>query len=194
MSQFAGVQSEHGVRHQSSTAQRAKCATWPLISMLVAFAVLGPEPSANAQAARSTLELRRAEAATLFGPRLEALSQAKQKTVSDHQRYVAACLDRVTKGRLETGAGIPLDRVVIGSGAIMSLGELPPQGSMPAFVQINNETTPTCRMLAHDINVRSARSRTELAAIEEDARRRGVYPGIMRELRSQYGLGVEVVR
>jgi hypothetical protein len=42
-------------------------------------------------------------------------------------------------------------------------------------------------MLAADIEMRSAHLKDGLARIDEDARRRGIYPGVMRDLKRHYG-------
>ena len=55
-------------------------------------------------------------------------------------------------------------------------------------LQIDNETTPECRMLATGMRLRAQRIARELDQIDEDARRGGIYPGAMRDLKRQYGL------
>ena len=52
---------------------------------------------------------------------------------------------------------------------------------------IDNETTPACRMLVTGIKTRSQHVARELVSIDEDARRRGIYPGVMRDLKRGYG-------
>ena len=140
---------------------------WQPIILAAALVVVSAAP-AVAQAPGSTLALRRAEAVTLFGGRLDSLRVAQRKIDGDRERYAAACAQRVTRGR------------AVRFGA--------PAGSGSSTLVIENEGTPECRMLAHDIQAQSAAVKTALAAVDEDARRRGIYPGVMRDLRAQYGL------
>ncbi len=54
-------------------------------------------------------------------------------------------------------------------------------------LQIDNETTPTCRMLVTGIKTRSQHVAGELEQVDETARRRAIYPGVMRDLKRAYG-------
>lgn len=144
------------------------------IARLGIVVVLIGTSSAEAQTALSTLEAHRKEATALFAGRLQILSQTKQEIARDQGRYRAGCLDRVTKGRVATE------------------GEIPFHGVISSSLAISNETTSVCRILANDIRVNSALLRKELGGVEEDARRRGIYPGIIRELRAQFGLREDV--
>ena len=56
-------------------------------------------------------------------------------------------------------------------------------------LQIDNETTPECRMLATGMKTRAHRVARELDQIDEDARRGGIYPGAMRDLKRQLWTG-----
>ena len=54
-------------------------------------------------------------------------------------------------------------------------------------LQIDNETTPECRMLAAAMKTRSQHVARELDQIDEDARRSGIYPGVVRDLKRTLG-------
>jgi hypothetical protein len=54
-------------------------------------------------------------------------------------------------------------------------------------LEIDNEATPECRMLITGIKTRTQHVSRQLALIDEDARRRGIYPGVMRDLKRKYG-------
>jgi hypothetical protein len=135
----------------------------------------------------SSIDLQQTDAATTFGPRLGVLRLMQTQTVDDRKKYELACRGKVTSIRPVPTPGIPLDRTLIGQGAIVTLGELPRQGSFPQKLELKNETSPVCRMLAADIEMRSAHLKDGLARIDEDARRRGIYPGVMRDLKRHYG-------
>jgi hypothetical protein len=51
-----------------------------------------------------------------------------------------------------------------------------------------SEAHPQCRAFKSRMDARLAWIREQLAALDEEARRAGVYPGVVRELRSRYGL------
>ena len=143
------------------------------------------------QSVRSSMDVQREDAAAAFGPRFETLRVVREETIGDNRRYIAACRGKVTKARPRATAGIPLDRTLIGSGAIVSLGKLPPQGFVPEVLEIQNQTTAPCLILWHDITAQSVQVQDELSRIDDEARHRGIYPGIIRDLRAQYGFGLE---
>ena len=113
----------------------------------------------------------RMRAAGLFDRRLDALSTMRTALADDRTKYERACRGKATTGR---GIGVAFLRA-----------------ELVWFVQtlqIDNETTPECRMLAMGMKTRAHRVARELDQIDEDARRGGIYPGAMRDLKRQYGV------
>jgi hypothetical protein len=131
---------------------------------LVVFA----EAAAAAQV--STLDAHRTRAAALFDRRLDAASAMRTQLTDDWKKYERACRGKVTTGR---GLGVAFVR----SELVWFVQSL----------QIDNETTPECRMLATGMKTRSHHVARELDQIDEDARRRGIYPGVIRDLKRIHG-------
>jgi hypothetical protein len=131
---------------------------------LVVFA----EAAAAAQV--STLDAHRMRAAALFDRRLDAASAMRTELTDDWKKYERACRGKATTGR---GIGVAFVR----SELVWFVQSL----------QIDNETTPECRMLATGMKTRSHHVARELEQIDEDARRSGIYPGVMRDLKRRYG-------
>jgi hypothetical protein len=124
---------------------------------------------APATAQMSTLDTHRTRAAALFERRLEAASATRTELSNDWKKYQDAC-----RGKVTTGHGI---------GVVFLRSEL------VWFVQtlkIDNESTPACRMLTTGMKARSQQISRELDQIDEDARRLGIYPGVMRDLKRKY--------
>jgi hypothetical protein len=141
----------------------------------------------------SAIDTQREDAASVFGVRLEALRLLTTQVADDQRRYNSACRGKVTTIRPRVTPGVPLDRLLIGTGAIVALGTLPLQPLFPEELEMKNETTAVCRVLWSDVAMRSALIKKELAQIDEEARRRGVYPGVMRDLRAKYGFGLQSI-
>ena len=125
---------------------------------------------APAAAQVSTLEIQRAAAAAAFGTRLDALRRTRAEMLDDRMKYDRACRGKVTTGR---AIGVLLT---------------PPEGVwfLESLV-IDNETTPACRMLVTEIKSRFQQTKGELERIDEEARRRAIYPGVMRDLKRIHG-------
>lgn len=126
--------------------------------------------AATAMAQTSTLQTQQTIARALFDKRLDGLSTMRSTLSGDLEKYERAC-----RGKVTTGGG---------TGVILLPAEL------AWFVQtlsIDNETTPACRMLVTEIKTRSQHVTRELENIDETARRRGIYPGVMRDLKRGYG-------
>ena len=138
-------------------------------SFIVAAVVTGAIAD-SAAAQLSTLDVQRANAAALFDRRLDTLSAMRTELTEDWKTYERACRGKVTSGR--------------GSGVVFLRSELVWFGQS---LEIDNETTPVCRMLVTEIKTRSQHVARELQQIDEDARRCGMYPGVMRDLKRGYG-------
>ena len=138
--------------------------------MAAAAAALVVLAEAPVAAQVSTLEAQRARAMALFDRRLDAASVTRSGLAHDWKKYERACRGKVTTG---SGVGVAFVR-----------------SELVWFVQalrIDNETTPECRMLAAGMKMRSQDVTRQLDQIDEDARRRGIYPGVVRDLKRAYG-------
>ena len=139
-----------------------------IVAAAAGVLVVLAEGSVGAQV--STLDAHRTRAAALFDRRLDAASAMRTELTGDWKKYERAC-----RGKVTTGSGIGVAFV---------------RSELVWFVQtlkIDNETTPECRMLATGMKTRSQQLTRELDQIDEDARRRGIYPGVVRELKRRYG-------
>ena len=139
-----------------------------IIAAVTAVVAMFGDASASAQV--STLDAHRARAAAMFDSRLDTLGVMRAGLTDDLKKYERACRGKVTTGR---GIGVVF---------------LPAEPVWTAqWLEIDNETTPPCRMLVTEIKTRSQQLARESEQIDEDARRRGVYPGVMRDLKRGYG-------
>ena len=140
--------------------------------LIIAGLIGGATPLSDTAAASqtSTLELQRDRATSLFDRRLDALSATRTLLADDWKTYERACRGKVTTGR---GAGV----VFLRSELVWFV----------QAVELDNETMPACRMLTTAITTRSQAIAQELQQIDEDARRGGIYPGVMRDLKRRYG-------
>lgn len=139
-------------------------------SLIMAAVVTGAPADSAAAAQLSTLDVQRANAAAVFDRRLDTLSAMHTELTEDWKTYERACRGKVTRGR--------------GSGVVFLRSELV---WFAQSLEIDNETTPACRMLVSGIKTRSQYVARELQQIDEDARRREMYPGVMRDLKRGYG-------
>ena len=118
----------------------------------------------------STLDIHQAQASALFDRRIDALRGVRVELVDDVKKYDRACRGKVTTGRA-VGAGLLRSEFVW----------------FAERFEIDNETTPACRMLATGIKTKAQHLTRELAQLDEDARRGGIYPGVMRDMKRKYG-------
>jgi hypothetical protein len=147
--------------------RRLRVRSYMMAAVSGALIVLASTPAA---AQVSTLEAHRMRAAALFDRRLDAASATRTQLTDDWKKYDRGCRGKVTTGR---GAGV----VFLRSELLWFVQSL----------QIDNETTPECRMLSTGMKMRSMQFARELDQIDEDARRSGIYPGVMRDLKRTYG-------
>ena len=138
-----------------------------IASVVALFVLLAP---VRVTAQMSTLDTHRATAASLFTVRFGALSLMRTELAADWKTYERACRGKATTGR---GVGVVFLRTEL-AWFVQSL-------------ELDNETMPACRMLATAMSTRSQHVAREVQQIDEDARRRGIYPGIMRDLKRSYG-------
>ena len=150
--------------------------------------ILGLPPLLSAQT--SHLSDVRATARARFGPRLASVRQEVDHVEAARRRYTEACHGKVTTVRPVYPPGIPFDHPPTVSGGLVS--GTPPTMSgastTPLRFEIRNETTAECLILRSDIIAGVTSVERRLANISEEARRAGIYPGVMRDLRTVNGL------
>lgn len=109
-------------------------------------------------------------AASAFGPVLQRTRRTTDQFTVDYRRYQESCEGKTTSGSWV----LPLD---------------PDSGVYVANTEINNETTPSCQSLLSDLIQSAETIRANIDAIEEAARVKGIWPGVVRDLYAKYGLG-----
>lgn len=106
-------------------------------------------------------DLRREQAGAQLDAALAALARHAQQYRAMEEEY-----DRVCRGLGPDGT--------------------PPPGVAPGAAR--TEAHPQCRDFKSQLDTRLAWIRDQLAALDEEARRAGVYPGVVRDLRRRHGL------
>lgn len=131
---------------------------------------------------KTTLEEMREEASVAFETRLAELGRRQTALNRSRQEADAACSG--------TTSGTSLG-AIIGT----TQGSIPPTPAPVADVsltvgniEIANDTTPRCRSMRAGVRVEEAEISAALDALETDARRLGIYPGVMRDLFGKYQL------
>ena len=132
------------------------------------FAVFADAPAA---AQVSTLDTHRTRAVALFDRRLEAASATRTELTDDWKKYQRAC-----RGKVTTGHGI---------GVVFLRSELVWFAQTLRDRQRNDAGVPHAH--DRDEDALAAHLPASCDQIDEDARRRGIYPGVMRDLKRQYG-------
>lgn len=142
------------------------------------------------QAQESHLSEVRAQASQRFGRELTSIRQEVDHVDTARKQYEAGCHGKVTTIRPVYPEGIPLDRPLSADGALVSGIPRGTTGgsATPLRFEIRNETTAACRILRSDIIAGVSSVEHRLAAVSEDARKAGIYPGVMRDLRTSHGL------
>ena len=141
----------------------------PFIMAAVAAGLVALAPR-SAEAQPSTLDIHQAQASALFERRIDVLRGVRVELADDVKKYDRGCRGKVTTGRA-VRAGLLRSELVW----------------FAESFEIDNETTPACRMRATGIKSRAQHLTRELAQLDEDARRRGIYPGVMRDMKRKYG-------
>jgi hypothetical protein len=116
----------------------------------------------------------------------------------NYRRYIDACYQKYTTAK-SSGAASGRARgysqgVVAGRDWFVVYGaesEMAYQGSYTESTAVNNETTAYCRELWSDIVDGAQDINQSMKAIQEDARRKGVLPGHLRDLRRKFRLDWE---
>jgi hypothetical protein len=117
---------------------------------------------------RSGMEEMQARADELE-PRVAAIGDIAERVDENYRRYMDACYEKYTAATAS------------------------PHAAMDYYdpyqpLAISNETTPYCRKLWSDIERDAEAVELAMQALTEEARRRGVLPGHVRELAREYNL------
>jgi len=151
-------------------------------------------PPPRPQYVPTPLERMQEQARASFAPTLAVLRRRADGLLGNFRRYLDGCYRKATTA---TTAGAS-----VGWGSASSVGAAIDQDGFIAWdvaarfawqetwaaeQRIDNETTALCRTLWSDIAAETRIIHDELAAIDEAARRAGIYPGVVRDLRAEYG-------
>ncbi len=159
----------------------------------VAVEALSPTDKIPEKASRSSMEEFRDRVAE-FEPRIGEISKTADVLDDNYRRYLDACYQKSTTGSYSGRAsgysyGAAAGRdwfAVYGAQTDLAYG-----GTYSGSTSINNETTPYCRELWSDILDGSREINQAMKELQQDARRKGVLPGHMRDLRRKYRLDWE---
>lgn len=145
-------------------------------------AVSAPSPSerpTSAPAARSRppefktpLDAMREGAYFAFDARLAELRRRRNELEGKREHMTAACTG-TTRG---SSLGSIVD--LTNPAASQELSSL----TTTSNIEIDNETTPQCRVAVADVERETASIDVALNRVEEEGRRMGIYPGVLREL------------
>lgn len=130
-----------------------------------------------------------------LAPQAEAIARVADKLDDNFRRYIDGCYMKVsvaTNRGSSTGYGsgsfiggaAGRDWFVVWSGA----QDIAWRSEWEGQVATDNATTAPCRILWSDIATDAARVRAALHQLEDEGRRRMIYPGAMRALRAAYRL------
>jgi hypothetical protein len=170
----------------------------PESSQSTALANVSPDEDVPEEAApRSSMEEFKARVAE-FEPRMGEISKTADLLDDNYRRYIDACYQKYTtaessgsfSGRArERSQGAAAGRdwfVVYGAETDMTFG-----GSYSENTVVSNETTAYCRELWSDIVNGSREVNQSMKALQQEARRKGVLPGHLRDLRRRFRLDWE---
>jgi len=158
---------------------------------------LPPSDTVPEKVSRSSMDELR-DRVTEFEPRIGEISKKADTLDDNYRRYVDACYQKSTTAEssgsysghasgYSYGAAAGRDWfAVYGARTDMAYG-----GTYNGSTSISNETTPYCRELWSDIVNGSREVNTAMKELQQDARRKGVLPGHMRDLRKKYRLDWE---
>lgn len=133
-----------------------------------------------------------------FEPRMGEIAKTADLLDDNYRRYIDACYQKYTtaessgsfSGRARgysQGAAAGRDWfVVYGAETDMAY-----RGSYSESTAMSNETTAYCRELWSDIVDGSREVNQSMRALQQDARRKGVLPGHLRDLRRKFRLDWE---
>lgn len=130
-----------------------------------------PEISMHEKPTRSSMEEMRARAAELEPPMAE-IGRIADRIDENYRRYMGACHEKYTT-------------------AVTSPHAATPYYQPYQRLAFSNETTPYCRELWSDIENDADEVELTMKALTEEARRRGVLPGHVRDLARKYRLDRE---
>lgn len=140
---------------------------------------VSPTPAASivAPGIKTPLDVMRNNAYRMFDGRLAELKRRVSDLEARREQMRAAC-SGTTRGSSVGGIVDPTNPAV--SDELSSL-------TTTSNIEIDNATTPQCRMSVMDAQGETASIRAALERIEEEGRGTGIYPGVMRDLLAKYG-------
>ena len=136
--------------------------------------------SSPAVAIKSSLDEMRERAANAFEARIADLH--RQFAGLQRRRHEAGAACSGTTSGTSLGAVIgPVDQTPVtipvpNANVSLTMGN----------IEIANETTPQCRAMRAAVEADDAAIKAALDALDTEARRAGIYPGVMRELFAKY--------
>ena len=138
-----------------------------------------PTAAAGALVIKTSLDEMRDRAADAFAGRVADLQRKSAAVVRLRHEANAACSG--------TTSGTSLGAVI---GPLEQRAQFPVNNSNISLtmgnIEIANATTPQCRAMKAGVEAEEAAMKAEFDSIETDARRAGIYPGVMRELFAKY--------
>ena len=140
-------------------------------------------------APQSSMDTMRAEAVREFVPNLQRLSTLRDKFETDYRNYQSGCSGPVSFVQPVPSGGMSLDSIIAGGDdGLIPTGRIPPPGKTGDPSKTDPSRTPLCRSLLQNIRLQRLQIRSNVNSMRETAQRRGVWPGIMREIFEKYGL------
>ncbi len=140
---------------------------------------------------KSSMDTMRAEAVREFVPTLQRLSTLRDKFETDYRNYQSGCSGPVSFVQPVPAGGMSLDAIIAGGDeGLIPTGRIPPGGKTDDPSKADPGRTPLCRSLLQNIRLQRLQIRSNVNSMRETARRRDVWPGIMREIFEKYGLHV----
>ena len=149
----------------------------------------------TAQAAKKSSMDEMKDKAVALEPKMAEISGQADVLDNEFRRYIDGCYRKyMTANTVGTGVGYG---TASSAGAALgrdwfavweSQSTLQWSESWTQQTVVSNEDTAQCRMLWSDIVARSASVQRDMQAVQEKARRQGVLPGHLRDLRQKYRL------
>lgn len=148
-----------------------------------------PAPKSTTPAPKSSMDTMRAEAVREFVPALQRLSTLRDKFEADYRNYQSGCSGPVSFVQPVPAGGMSLDSIIAGGDeGLIPTGRIPPGGKTSDPSKTDPARTPLCRSLLQNIRLQRLQIRSNVNSMRETARRRDVWPGVMREIFEKYGL------
>jgi hypothetical protein len=142
----------------------------------------------------SLLEAER-ERAAILEPRMAEIARTADELDVLYERYLNQCYGRhtitTTPGPATTTGSLSSYNVLTGRGWFLVLenpSALTTVEPGPGRKTVTTAQTPACQKLASDLVASATEVKTAMEGLLEDARKKGILPGMVRELREKYNL------